>query len=122
MITRAIRLNGVCAHDADQSVAMDHAVAKGFGQKLAYVEEHAGGRAWTSVKEVGHNTRVVLMPFVKDFGIRWGSFGLGFRPSRGPAFARRFVHIAVIAVFHDVVDAHPAVAIVVIVRLPQSAK
>src|SRR5690349_18502105 len=62
------------------------------------------------------------MPFVKNLLILRRAFGFSFLPGRWPASARHFIAVAVVPKFHDVIDPHAAIAIVVIVALPQRSE
>ena len=62
------------------------------------------------------------MPFVEDLCV----FGRALRFRLVPAFVPpgpgHFVRVTEIAVFHHIIDSDPAIAIVVVIRLPERAK
>ena len=51
---------------------------------------------------------------------KW-DLGFYIRPVFLPAFSRQFITVAIIPIFHDVVDPHSTIAIVIVVGLPEGA-
>ena len=62
------------------------------------------------------------MPFVVDLVFLRDAEALCFLPPDPPSRASYFVGITVVAELHDIIDAHTAIAIVVIVGLPKRAE
>ena len=97
-------------------VAMDDLVPKDFRQQPAFVNANTGGRARAGLQQVWHNARIVEVPVAfRDFGVHAGS-------RRLPAGTGQLVFVAVVAELHDEIDAHAAVAVVIVVALPQRAE
>ena len=115
LVTRAVGLHGIGAHDARAGVAMDDLVAKDVRQELPFVNENARRRTCAGVQQVRYNARIELVPLVKYLFVFRRAFGSGLGPGRFPARAAHFVVVAEVAEFHHVVDAHAPIAIVVIV-------
>ena len=122
LVTRGVVFHRVSAHHARTGIAMDHLVAECFGQQFAFVNEDARGRTGAGVQQIRHDTGVVLVPFVKDFFRFRGAFGFGLAPAGRPARAVHFVSVAIVAELHHVIDAHPEVAVVVVIGLPERAE
>ena len=118
LVTGACGMCRVGAHDPRAGVAMDHLVAKWFGEKFSLVNENPGGRTGAGVQQIGHNTRIILVPFVKNLLLLARAFGLCRAPGGRPGRATHFIRVTEVAVFHHVIDANAHVAVVVVVRLP----
>ena len=115
-------LDRISAHDARKRIAVNDLVAIGFGQQFSFINNNAGWRAGAGVQKIWHDTRIILMPLVKNFRLLCSAFGLGLTPGFGPTGARHFVGIAKVAALHHIIDADAAVAIIVVVGLPHGAE
>src|SRR5207244_11192036 len=103
-------------------ITMEQVVSEDFGQQLAFVNQNSSRRTVASLQKIWHHTGVELMPMIVRPLLFRRPFCLRLFPTIGPAGASHFVGVTEIPVFHDVVDAHSAIAIVVIIRLPDSAE
>ena len=106
----------VSANDVRSGVAVDRVVLERSRQHVAFVNEDAGRRALARLNKIRDHSRIVKMPVLK-----W-DFRLQIRSRSFPAGSGEFVLVAVIAKLHHEVDPRPAVAVVVVVRLPQRAE
>ena len=85
-------------------------------QQAALVDADAGRRTGARQQQVWHHAWVVLVPVLQRH------LRLEVGAGNPPAGPRQFVDVAVVAVFHHPVDADAAVAVVVVVALPEAAK
>ena len=92
-----------------------------LGEEFAFVDADAGGRACAGVEQVGHDAGVVLVPFGLTLSVSEAPLA-GLCARLAPVCAGDFVGVAEVAAFHDVVDADAAVAVVVVVGLPDGAE
>ena len=122
-VARAGGLRGIRAHHVRPGVAVDDLIAEGRGEQVAFIDRDARGRASAGDEHRGHHAGVVEVPVVAGFFVV-GDLGLlvGFLPSGAPSRAGQFIHVAVVAELHDVVDADGLVAVVVVVGLPERAE
>ena len=95
---------------------MDHLAVEFCGEEGTFVDEDAGGAACAGLEEVRDDAGVLEVP------VGGLDFLVGFGVAFGPACAGGFVAIAVVAEFHDEVDADPLVAVVVVIRLPDGTE
>ena len=98
---------------------MNDLVLEGFWKQFTLVHADAGGRAVTGLEEVRYDTGIVLVPVIERPLFLVRAFGLGFLPTDAPGRAGHFIGKAVVAELHHVIDAHAAIAIVVIIGLPE---
>ena len=90
---------------------MDDLILKLSAEARAFVDEDARGGAGAGDDEVRDDAGVILAP------VAAGNFGLNINPLSVPASAGHFIGVAVVAVLHHEVDAHAAIAVVVVVAL-----
>ena len=95
---------------------MDDLVLPSGGQKTAFIDHDAGGRPCAGQQQIGHHARVIEVPVAAR------NFLLAVGPVIRPASSRELVTIAIIAKFHDVIDANALIAVVIIIALPDRAK
>ena len=115
-VARAAFLDWKSANDPRPGVAVHHLAVKNFRQQIAFVNRDAGRRALASLQQVWDDAGIVLVPVPR------GDVGLLVGPLSAPARAGQFVGVAVVAELHHEVDAHAAIAVVVVVRLPNGAE
>lgn len=110
------RLDGIGPHGVRARIAVNHLVMETGGQQSPFVDQNAARRTGAGLQQVGNDARVIKVPMAKR--------DLRFRvdPVRLPIRAGQFVPVAIIPVLHHEIDPGPAVAIVVIVALPQRPK
>src|SRR5688572_18009697 len=102
---------------------MDDLPLENLRQKIAFIDQNATGRTGASVQKVWDNARIILVPVKTPFFVvRKLLLRVGLFPCLAPARTRDLVLITEIAEFHYIIDPHPAIAIVVVVRLPERAE
>ena len=97
---------------------MNDLVLKDVGQQLAFVDHEATGRTVAGLQKVRHHAGIVLMPVIIRPFVFGSAFALRLFPAIAPTSSGQFLGVAEIAELHHVIDAHAAVAIIIVVRLP----
>ena len=95
---------------------MDDLILKLSAEARAFVDEDTRGGAGAGDDEVRDDAGVILAP------VTTGNFGLNIDPLSVPASAGHFIGVAVVAVLHHEVDAHAAIAVVVVITLEDVAE
>ena len=85
-------------------------------KQLAFVETNSSRSSRSRLDEIRDDTRVIQVP-VPQWDFCFPSSAVGLPPGTG-----LLVFVSVVAVFDDIVDPHSAVAVVIVVRLPQPAE
>ena len=115
-VARGLRLHHIAPHDVGAGVAVDDGMLKTLREQVALIETDAGGRSASGLEEVGHHAGIVEMPVLQRNVL------LKVGPRRPPAGARSLVDVAVVAKLKHRIDPHAAVAVVVVVALPERAE
>src|SRR5207244_10187956 len=68
-VSRAVILNGIGPHDTGPRITMNDLVPEYLRQQPTFIQQDARRRARSSVQKIGDDSRIVLMPFVEDFGL-----------------------------------------------------
>jgi len=108
----------IIADNTRARVTMDELVAKNRGEKIPFIDQDTRGRTSAGVEQIGHDSGIKLVPLVKHFGVLRSALSFGFIPADGPTGAGHFIGVTKIPMFHDVIDAHATIAIIIVVRLP----
>ena len=95
---------------------MQQFVLKSLGKQVAFVEENTRRRTSPRLENIGHHSGVVQVPMLQ------GNFAFQSNPRRSPASTCFLVLVAVVAKLHHKVNASSAIAIVIVVGLPERAE
>src|SRR6266853_3081385 len=101
---------------------MDYLVPKDLREHSPFINQDASRRTRAGMEQVGHHSRIVLVPFIEDFSLLGRTFGFGFGPGLTPARSGDFISVTVVPKLQHIVDAHAAVAVIVIIGLPERPK
>ncbi len=100
------------AHDVGTGIAVNHFVMKTLRQQTAFVDGDPGRRARTGLQHVGDHARIVEVPVTQR------NFSFQVDPLRLPTGSGQFIEVAVVAMLHHEIDPCAAIAVVVVVALP----
>src|SRR5690606_19979199 len=95
---------------------MDNLAMRTRGTKAASIDGRPRCRASTGLKQVANYSGIVEVPMA------YRNFIFHVCSASPPAGAGKLVGIAVVSVFHHIVDAGAFVSIVIVVRLPEGAE
>ena len=95
---------------------MNHLSLKHLGKKIPFIDTNTCRRARSGMEQVWHYPRIIKMPMLfRNRFFHISAFG-------PPTSSGYFAAIAVVAVFHNVVDTHTPISIIIIIALPKCAE